>query len=439
MQSNQYRAAAIQMTLQPTSSVQQLGTQIVGPTPILNPYRPGFLQMTPQSTGSLQQVTPQMVAPTGMATDSILNQFRPPTIPVTPQSTVSVHQLVPQFVAPAAVASTDSMWNQYTPPQIVPPTSVASTDSNQYRPGYLQVTPQSMASLQNVTPQIVAQTAMSTNSISNQERTAKIQITLDLTVSMQQLAPEFVAPAPYSISNQFRPPGLQVAPQSTAPVNTLQQVSQGSLGRPNSEHDLETLLQPTQHGTKLPELTGQSTEEVENKVGTVTNAEIHSVTAVVKSDDNIPKSVAISSLSAFGKVNTPVKNSSNVNILSNPITMQTPSHRSGGPHLKDRLYLLEKNMNQLFIFLTSGLNKSENTKTAETAETKMAEEKKEEPLKMFDDDDDSVINVSPGRESLNQEIGTIISSHALFEPNNVETYQEFKDEVIFKFNSSSKN
>ena len=78
-----------------------------------------------------------------------------------------------------------------------------------------------------------------------------------------------------------------------------------------------------------------------NKAGTVTNAEIHSVTALVESDDNIPISVAISSSSAFVKVSTPVKNSSNVNILSNPITTQTPSHRSGGPPLKDRLESLE--------------------------------------------------------------------------------------------------
>ena len=103
------------MTPQSTGSVQQLGTQVVGLTPISNQYRPGFLQMTPQSTRSLQPVTPQIVAPTGMSTDLISNQYRPPNnIPITPQSSVSV--LVPQIEAPAPVMSTDSMRNQYRPP-----------------------------------------------------------------------------------------------------------------------------------------------------------------------------------------------------------------------------------------------------------------------------------------------------------------------------------
>ena len=98
----------------------------------------------------------------------------------------------------------------------------------------------------------MAPTVMSTDSISNQERTAKIQITPHSTIPMQQFAPQFVDPAPDNNSNQYKTPGLQITPQSTGPVNSVQQVSQGSLGRPNSKHDLETLLQLTQHWTKLP-------------------------------------------------------------------------------------------------------------------------------------------------------------------------------------------
>ena len=139
---------------------------------------------------------------------------------------------------------------------------------------------------------------------------------------------------------------------------------------------------------------------VHDKPATVTNAQLHSVTAFVESDDNIPKSVGRSSSSAFIKVNTPVKSSSNVNILSNPIMMQTPSHGSGsgGPLLKDRLESLEKNMTQLFSFITTTLNKNESSKPPATParpatpETKVPEEKKEQTEKMFDDEDDPVIN-----------------------------------------------
>ena len=54
------------------------------------------------------------------------------------------------------------------------------------------------------------------------------------------------------------------------------------------------------------------------------------------------------------KISTPVKSSSDVNILSSPIT--TVCSRLPGPVLEDHLESLERNMTQLFNILTTTVN-----------------------------------------------------------------------------------
>ena len=92
--------------------------------------------------------------------------------------------------------------------------------SNQYRPG-IAMPPQPTGSVQQLAPQIVTPTGMSTDSISNQYP-PMIQVTPHSTVSMQQLAPHIVAPTAISstdsITNQYSQARLQITPHSTAPV-----------------------------------------------------------------------------------------------------------------------------------------------------------------------------------------------------------------------------
>lgn len=158
----------------------------------------------------------------------------------------------------------------------------------------------------------------------------------------------------------------------------------------------------------------------------VTNAVLHTVAAFVESDENIPKSASGPVLSPLIPVHTPVKNSSNVNLTSSPIT--TSSRPSGGA-LDERLESLERNITQLYSIITTSLTGKNATQTSTTTTEKMDEEKKDEIEEMFDDND-SVINPSPEREMLSEEIGTIISTNSLFEQEtNVETYEQFKGKV----------
>ena len=368
----------------------------------------------------MQQLAPHIVAPTAISsTDSITNQYSQARLQITPHSTAPVQQLTPQIVGPAAIVSTDSI-------------------SNQYRSA-IHMAPPSTGSVQELTPQIVGPMA-TTSTDSNLSATHHV-------VPIQYFQRPAAPPFQYHLHPNFQHLHTGAKSSVTTVSTALPDMSQGIR---NSKPESETILPPSQQPTKVPEVTGDSIHHVDehlrkmaiatsvdDKPATVTNAQLHSVTAFVESDDNIPKSVGTALSSTFVKVNPPVKNSSNVNILSNPIMTQTPSHGSGsgGPLLKDRLKSLEKNMTQLFSFITTTLSKNESSKPPATParpatpETKVPEENKEQTEKMFDDDDDPVINASPGREMLSEQIGTIISMNSLFEANNVETYQEFKDEV----------
>ena len=224
---------------------------------------------------------------------------------------------------------------------------------------------------------------------------------------------------------QLQPNFQQVAQTTTSTVPTFQQLHQGL------ENAKQQAPSPMEHSTKFGQLPAQSVQEVEEHVkqmeltstpldgkqAHVSNAGIHTVTAFVQSDDNIPNSVS--------KITTPVKNASPVNIISNPIT--TPS-RIPGPVLEDRLDSLEKNMTQLFNILTTNFEKQASQKATSPDKPKEnAQEKEHKTEEMFDDDNESVVNASDDGETLSKNIETIISTESLFEQE--QTYEEFKDNV----------
>ena len=242
--------------------------------------------------------------------------------------------------------------------------------------------------------------------------------------SIQQIVPSFHPPRQefqYHLPLPNLPQVSQATPSSTA-TTTVQYVPQGIQ---SSKQELQQAPQLSEHSTKAAQIKPQTVHKVENQME---HLEIATKSVCGKplpvTNDVVNTSVS----SPFHKVSTPVKNSSPVNILATPIT--TPSCIQG-PILEDRLESLERNLNQLFTFITNTLtNKNENTKTGEVMLEKAMEEKIPEQEKMFDDDNESVIDGSSNRGVLSQEIGNIISTDSLFEQDtNVVSYQQFKDKV----------
>ena len=156
----------------------------------------------------------------------------------------------------------------------------------------------------------------------------------------------------------------------------------------NAKQDLQQSPALNKHSTKFSQLRPQSVHLVDEqmkkmeitmnavhgKQAPVTNSVLHSVMGYIESDENIPKSITTPVSSPFHKITTPVKNSSDVNILSSPITT-TPSCIPG-PVLEDRLKSLESYMTQLFNILTTSMNnKNEPTQIPKKSD-KLPEEKK---------------------------------------------------------------
>ena len=180
----------------------------------------------------------------------------------------------------------------------------------------------STGSVQELTPQIVGPMA-TTSTDSNLSATHQ-------GVPIQYFQRPAAPPFQYHLHPNFQHLHTGAKSSVTTVSTALPDMSQGIR---NSKPESEMILPPSQQPTKVPKVTGDSIHHVDehlrkmaiatsvhDKLATVTNTQLDSVTAFVELDDNIPKSVGTASSSAFVKVNTPVKNSSNVNILSNPIT-----------------------------------------------------------------------------------------------------------------------
>ena len=132
----------------------------------------------------------------------------------------------------------------------------------------------------------------------------------------------------------------------TSTVTTLQQVPQVLQ---NAKQDLQLAPAPNKHSTKFSQQPPHSIHLVDKqmkkmeitmnavhgKQTLVTNGALHSVMGYVESDENISKLITTPVSSPFHKTTTPVKNSSDVNILSCPIT--TIPSRFPGHVLEDRL------------------------------------------------------------------------------------------------------
>ena len=187
----------------------------------------------------------------------VSNQYRP-GIAMPPQPTGSVQQLAPQIVAPTGM-STDSILNQYQP--------------------MIQMIPHSTVSMQQLAPHIVTPTAISsTDSITNQYSQARLQITPHSMAPVQQLTPQIVAPAAIvstdSISNQYRS-AIHMAPLSTGSIQELTPQIVGPMANDinrlkfvsNSSGGAYTVLSKTCSPTFLVSLTSQfSTSPYRSKI-----------------------------------------------------------------------------------------------------------------------------------------------------------------------------
>ena len=133
----------------------------------------------------------------------------------------------------------------------------------------------------------------------------------------------------------------------TSTVTTLQQVPQVLQ---NAKQDLQQAPALNEHSTKLSQQQPQSVHLVDEQIkkmeitmntvhgkqAPVTNSVLHSVMGYVESDENIPKSITTPVSSPFHKITTPIKNSSDVNILLSQFlhVFQALSWKINWNHLK---------------------------------------------------------------------------------------------------------
>ena len=230
------------------------------------------------------------------------------------------------------------------------------------------------------------------------------------------------------VQSQFIPPATQVVQQVTTtplPVQEIDKKFPVMTPVTNRVYSKDEIITPIKQVGR----TAVSSESCQ-----VNNApERHILAAIVESD----------TVEASPLKSPPVRSSSHLNILANPITTQ--SGQSSG-QFERRLDSLEKNMTQLITIFTSNMSTLKVQKTPEKAnptktkeDSVKQEQSKEVPL--FEDD----VPESPAKNILNSQINEIISQDHLFEdkPNftnsdqkptmqenyPVESYEDFTAEV----------
>ena len=232
----------------------------------------------------------------------------------------------------------------------------------------------------------------------------------------------------HPIQSQFIPPATQVVQQVTTtplPVQEIDKTLPVIIPVTKTVYSNDEIITPI----KQVDRTAVSSANCH-----VNNApQPHILAAIVESDTVEPSPLK----------SPPVRSSSHLNILANPITTQ--SGQSSG-QFERRLDSLEKNLTQLITIFSSNMSTLKVQKTPEKAnppktkeDSVKQEESKEEPL--FEDD----VPESPAKINLKSEINEIISQEHLFEdkPNfttsnqkptmqenyPVESYEDFTAEV----------